>query len=387
MKIETFALERWMTRWETEVDFDIAESGIYPLSVNELFSFLPPAERDEWLSHLLEMRLGYCEARGTKTLRAAIAATYRNTSPEEILVTTGAIEANYLLFNVLLEPDDHVVAVYPAYQQLYSVARAVGCDVSLWKVQEDGGFRFDLDELERLVTPRTKLIVINTPHNPTGAILSASELQRLYDLAVSVGAKVLSDEAYRWLDLPGGEPLAPPMRDLGPHAISVGTLSKPFGLPGLRIGWIAGPEEIVRACWAERDYISLSPGKLNDALATIAIGLRDRIIARNHEIVAANLQTADQWFAENADLVSWIRPRAGLLALMRYHLDIPSQELADRLAAEWSVMLAPGSAFGFEGRLRLGIGQRPDIFAEGLRRAADCLRQLARSQQPSRANT
>jgi aspartate/methionine/tyrosine aminotransferase len=288
-----------------------------------------------------------------------------------------------LLFNVLLDPDDHVVAVYPAYQQLYSVARAVSCDVSLWKIREDGGFRFDLDELEHLVTPRTKLIVINTPHNPTGAILSAAELQRIYDLAESVGGWVLSDEAYRWLDLPGGEPLAPPMRDLGPRAISVGTLSKPFGLPGLRIGWIAGPEEIVQACWAERDYISLSPGKLNDALATIAISARDRIIARNHEIVAANLQTADQWFAEHADLVSWTRPRAGLLALMRYALDIPSQDLADRLAAEWSVMLAPGSAFGFEGRLRLGIGQRPDIFAEGLRRTAACLEQLARGHHPS----
>jgi aspartate/methionine/tyrosine aminotransferase len=383
VRIETFALERWMTRWETEVEFDIAESGIYPLSMNDLLSFLPPAERDQWLSHLLDMRLGYSEARGTKALRSAIAATYRNTSPEEILVTTGAIEANYLLFNVLLDPDDHVVAVYPAYQQLYSVARAVGCDVSLWKIREDGGFRFDLDELEHLVTPRTKLIVINTPHNPTGAILSAAELQRIYDLAESVGGWVLSDEAYRWLDLPGGEPLAPPMRDLGPRAISVGTLSKPFGLPGLRIGWIAGPEEIVQACWAERDYISLSPGKLNDALATIAISARDRIIARNHEIVAANLQTADQWFAEHADLVSWTRPRAGLLALMRYALDIPSQDLADRLAAEWSVMLAPGSAFGFEGRLRLGIGQRPDIFAEGLRRTAACLEQLARGHHPS----
>ncbi|MER3485286.1 MAG: aminotransferase, partial [Chloroflexota bacterium] len=134
----------------------------------------------------------------------------------------------------------------------------------------------------------------------------------------------------------------------------------------------------------ERDYISLSPGKLNDALATIAIGARNQIIARNHEIVAANLQTADQWFAEHADLVSWTRPRAGLLALMRYALDIPSQDLADRLAAEWSVMLAPGSAFGFEGRLRLGIGQRPDIFAEGLRRTAACLEQLARGHHPSR---
>jgi len=189
---------------------------------------------------------------------------------------------------------------------------------------------------------------------------------------------VLSDEAYRWLDIPGGEPLAPPMRDLGPRAISVGTFSKPFGLPGLRIGWIAGPAEVVQACWEARDYVSLSPGKLNDALATIAISLRDRIVARNHEIVSANLETADRWFAEHADLVSWSRPRGGLLALLRYDLDVPSNDLADRLAAEWSVMLAPGAAFGYEGYLRIGVGQRPDIFAEGLRRAGDCLEQLQR---------
>lgn len=378
MKIETFALERWMTRWETEVEFDIAESGIYPMSVEELLGFLSPDERDQALERLIQMRLGYSEARGTRELRSAIAATYRDTSPDEILVTTGAIEANYLLFNVLLDPGDHVVAVYPAYQQLYSVARAIGCDVTLWRVAEDGGFRFDLDELERLVTPRTKLIVVNSPHNPTGAILSAEEYRRIYDLADSIGARVLSDEAYRWLDIPGGEPLAPPMRDLGPRAISVGTFSKPFGLPGLRIGWIAGPAEVVQACWEARDYVSLSPGKLNDALATIAISLRDRIVARNHEIVSANLETADRWFSEHADLVSWSRPRGGLLALLRYDLDVPSNDLADRLAAEWSVMLAPGAAFGYEGYLRIGVGQRPDIFAEGLRRAGDCLEQLQR---------
>jgi aspartate/methionine/tyrosine aminotransferase len=378
VKIETFALERWMSTWEVKVDYDIAESGISPMTVNELLDLLPTAERDQTLAYLLDLRLGYTEARGTRRLRETIAATYERVTPDEVLVTTGAIEANYLLFNSLLDAGDRVVAVYPAYQQLYAVAKAIGCEVALWKLNEEDGFRFDLDELERLVIPGTKLIVVNTPHNPTGAILTTADLKRIYQLAESVGAYVLADEAYRWLDLPGGEPLAPPMRDLGTAAISVGTLSKPFGLPGLRIGWIAATEEIVRRCWGARDYISLSPARLSDALADVALRLRDRIVARNHEIVAANLATADRWFAEHADLVSWRRPRAGLLALMRYDLDIPSLELSNKLAAEYSVMLAPGSAFGFEGYLRIGIGQTPRVFTEGLNRTAACLEQAQR---------
>jgi len=246
VKLETFALERWMTAWETQTPFDIAESGIFPMSARELLDLEPPEERERTLERFLDIRLGYSEAPGTLELRTLIAATYRDTGPEEILVTTGAIEANFLLFNVLLEPGDHVVAVYPAYQQLYSVPRAIGSDVSLWKLRAEDGFRYDVDELERLVTPRTKLIVINTPHNPTGAMLSAEDLRRIDRLASSFGARVLSDEAYRWLEIPGGEPLAPPMRNLGGAGVSVGTLSKPFGLPGLRIGWIATRDAALR---------------------------------------------------------------------------------------------------------------------------------------------
>jgi aspartate/methionine/tyrosine aminotransferase len=170
--------------------------------------------------------------------------------------------------------------------------------------------------------------------------------------------------------------MAPPIRNKGGHGLSVGTMSKPFGLPGLRIGWIAGPEEVVRACWASRDYVSLSPARLSDFLTQIAITHRDKIIARNREIVLENLETATAWFAEHGDLATWTAPRAGLLALMKYSVEVPSHDLANRLAGEYGVMLAPGSAFGYEGYLRIGIGQRPDLFREGLHRTAACLRDL-----------
>ena len=385
MKIETFALERWMTTYEMDVRYDITESGIAPMSLREVIDLVPAGEREGLLAELLGTRLGYSEAPGSLALRSELAATYRATGPEEVLVTTGAIEANFLLFNVLLEAGDHVVVVHPSYQQLQSVPRAIGCDVSLWRLRAEDGFRFDLEELERLLRPGTKLIVINTPHNPTGAVLSAAELRRVYVLAEERGAFVLCDEAYRWLNLPDGEPQAPPIRDLGPHGISVGTFSKPFGLPGLRIGWIAGPAELVAACWAMRDYTSLSPGKLNDRLATVALRHRDQVVERTRAIVAANLATADAWIAEQAEVVTWQRPRGGLLAMLRYAFGLPSDELANRLAEAYGVMLAPGSAFGYEGYLRLGLGAPPELFAAGLAETARCFADLRASGTPLRA--
>ena len=381
MKIEPFALERWMTTYETSVEYDIAESGIFPLSSRDLLALEPPAERDRILDDLLDLRLGYSEARGSLALRRLLAETYADCTPDNILVTTGAIEANFLLFNVLLDAGDHVIAPYPAYQQLYSVPRALGCEVDLWPIRPETGFRYDVADLERLLRPETRLIVINSPHNPTGALLSAEDLRRVYDLAQSVGARVMSDEAYRWLTIPGGEPLPPPVADLGPAGISVGTLSKPFGLPGLRLGWIAAPEELIARCWGLRDYVTLSPGRLNDALACLALEHRAQIFARNREIIARNLATAEAWFAAHADILSWTPPRAGLLALLHYDLDIPSLELANRLAEEYSVMLAPGSAFGYEHYLRIGIGQDPPVFAAGLERAARCFRDIQRGKR------
>ena len=376
MKIDTFLLERWMSRHETHVKFDIAESGILPLSANDLLAFEPDAERARTTRALLDLPLGYSEARGTEGLRSDLAATYRRATPENILVTTGAIEANFLLFNVLLDAGDHVIAPYPAYQQLYSVPRAIGCDVSLWKVGPETGYRYDLDALERLITPRTRLIIVNSPHNPTGAMISPEDAKRVYSMAESVGATVIGDEAYRWLAVPGGDPFADPMFDAGSRGISVGTLSKPLGVPGLRIGWIAAEPGIIQQCWALRDYISLSPGKLNDALARLAMKHRDRILARNRAIIQSNLDTARAWMAERSGFLDWTPPRGGLLALLKYDLPIPSLELADKLALEYSVMLAPGSAFGYEHHLRLGIGQRPDVFQAGLQQTARCLDEL-----------
>lgn len=365
MRLPPFALERWMTTYETQVEYDLAESGIQPLSTAELLGY--DADPDARLAELLALPLNYSEARGTAELRSRIAATYADATPDDVLVTTGAIEANYLVFNALLEPGDNVVAVYPAYQQLYTVPETIGCNVRRLELHEENAYRYDLDLLRTLVDEHTRLIVINTPHNPTGAVLTADECARVYSLAESAGAYILSDEAYRWLRV-DKHPLAPPMRDLGPRAISVGTLSKPFGLPGLRIGWIAATAEIAERCWAQRDYTTLSPAGTSDFLACRALEHRDAILARTDAISATNLATLRAFISERGDLFSWVEPKGGLLGMLRYHLDMPSYEVANRLAEESSVMLAPGASFGLEHRVRIGLGTRPDRFVAGLER-------------------
>lgn len=377
MWIEPFKLERWMSRWETVVSHDICESGIKPLSIDDFVGLIGGDAGDELRRSLFAMPLGYPEARGTRRLRGLLAETYRGVEADDLLVTTGAIEANFLVFNVLVKPGDHVVAVSPSYQQLSSVPKAIGAEVDLWDLRtDDGGFAFDVDRLEALLRPDTRLIVINTPHNPTGAVLDSDQLDRVIALAAERDAWILSDEAYRWLEFADGAKLVEPARNRYAKAISTGTVSKPFGMPGLRVGWIAANREIVAQCWAFRDYVSLSPVKMSDAVTCALLEHRDVVIRRNQAIMAANLATARAWFSEHADLASWTEPKAALLAMMRYRADIPSLELADRLAADVGVMLAPGSVFGLEHHFRIGIGQDPRIFAEGLERTAAYLAEV-----------
>lgn len=379
MKIETFALERWMTTWELNVTHDITESGISPMSIDDLLRVAGVDRPEAVIADLMARPQLYSEARGTEELRRTIAGTYRDVGEDDVLVTTGAIEANFLTYNALLEAGDHVVVTTPCYQQLVSVPKALGCEVSEWRVTPESGFRFDLDALESLVTDRTKMIVINSPHNPTGALLNQADLERIGKIASRVDAWVLSDEAYRWLDHPGGTTLPAPMRDIYPKAVSIGTMSKFFGLPGLRLGWLAGTSELAQACWELRDYISLSPAMLSDRFAQIAVANHEKVRERNHAVLEQNLAKARAWFAENHDIVSWTEPKAGLLAMVKVHGFDNTDALSEHLAANVGVMLAPGSAFGLPGYLRIGIGQRPTIFAEALDRAAVAIREFART--------
>lgn len=376
MHIAPFELEHWMNRHELNVKYDIGQSGIAPISISELSDF---NKNSEALASISNLPLGYNDANGVISLRSEIAKSYLNCASENILVTIGAMEANFLVFHTLLNPGDHVITQFPAYQQLYSVPEAIGCNVSYWHCRYDNGFKFQIEELKKLLRSDTKMIVINTPHNPTGAILSNEEIAEIYNMAKHVGAFVLSDEAYRWLHIPGTEYNFEPALNLGFSAISTGTMSKPFGLAGLRIGWIAANPILIEQFRSTRHYISLCPGKLDDTLAAIAFKNKEKIFQRNDQIIKENLQTLQEWIGRRADVLNYQPPKAGLLCMLRYHFDIPSLELADRLAEQYSVLLAPGSVFKLEGFLRLGFGEHPDIFKKGVEAADKCFSDLLKN--------
>jgi len=370
-----FELEQWMNKHELNVKYDIAESGIAPLSIKELLDYENNATA---INTITNLPIGYNDSRGAISLREEIAKTYSACGSENILITIGAIEANYLIFQVLLNRGDHVIAQYPSYQQLYTVPETMGCDVSYWRCSDDNGFKFDLDQLKTLIRPDTKLIIINTPHNPTGAILTKQEMIEVYKMAEAVGSFVLSDEAYRWLHVPGSAYEFEPGFNLGPAAISTGTMSKPFGLAGLRIGWIAAQPDLIEKCRSMRHYVSLCPGRIDDTLAVIAFRNKDKIFKRNEQIITENLSALKEW-VDRSEILSYHLPAAGLLCMLRYNLDLPSIQLSDRLAEQYSVLLAPGSVVGLEGYFRLGFGQHPHIFKKGIEIADKCFSDLLKN--------
>ena len=378
MRIEPFQLERWMTTYEIRVKWDIAESGIFPMSTREIIDLLPEDERDSTLHQLLDLRLGYSEACGSAELRGLIAETYENTSIGRSACHDRRHRSELSALQraaVARRPGRRRRSGLPATAQ-----RSRGHRLrrrALDDCGETAGSASTSTISARLATPGTRMIVINTPHNPTGAMLSAEELKDIYALAEELDAWVLSDEAYRWLDLPGEAPLAPPMRNLGPRAISTGTFSKPFGLPGLRIGWIAAPRGDRSSLLGSARLHQPQPRQAERRAGGPCVSPSRpdrRAHARDR---AENLRFAEGWFADNAGsrlLDAAARRFPGVDEIRARHA---VAELANQLAEDYSVMLAPGSAFGYEGYLRIGVGNTPDVFAEGLRQTARCLRDLS----------
>ncbi len=362
-----FRVERWMSAYEQGVAYNLAESSVRQLRLGQLLD-LAEENGDEGVRRRLEdLVLTYDETPGTAELRGKLAAIY-GVGPDEVLVTCGAIEANYLLFRSLVKPGDVVVSVFPAYQQLYSMAEMCGAEVRLWKLDPGQGFRPDLEALRRLIDGRVRLIVLNTPHNPTGAVLDEAALRTILGWAGEVGARVLSDETYFGVTLQEGDPVPPPARSLDPRAVSVSTTSKNIGLAGLRIGWIVGTADLVEKCWSYRDYTSISCSRLSDALACVALDLRDRLLDRCRKIARRNLEVISDFMARHQEHFEFIPPRGGLLTFPRLRREGDSRAFCRRLIEDQGVLLVPGWAFEMEGHVRIGIGEGPEVFDPGLER-------------------
>ncbi len=372
MKLEQFAMERMQSTWENLVDFNLSESGVHPLTPRELL-----AQAD--LGIVLDQPLVYSQSNGTTALRSLIAQQYPGSTADHIEVTNGGSEANYIVSWRLIEPGDEVAMLVPNYMQTWGLVRAFGATVKEWPLIEDreaGRWRPDLDALSRVVSDRTRLIIICTPNNPTGARLKPEELDAIGRIADRVGAWVLSDEVYRGAELDGHETAS--MWGRGERVIVTSGLSKAYGLPGLRIGWIAAPPPFVASTWSYHDYTTIAPGALSDRLARVALdpARRPALLERTRGILRSNLPIIESWLHDHAPTFSWLAPEAGAIVYVRYNYPINSTELVTQLRDEKSVLIVPGDHFGMDGYLRLGFGERPDYLKQGLERLHQLLSAL-----------
>ena len=371
MNLETFLLEREQSLYEHEVELNLAESGVEPLHLHELV----PTEEDR--AALLDQQLLYTQTNGTRELRRAIAEHHDGATEDNLLVTNGCSEANLLVALHLAEPGTEVVAMVPNYLQTWGLTRGLGCQVHPWPLvadEEASRWRPDLEALEELLTPRTRLLWICNPNNPTGATFTAEELDGIAALADRHGTWILSDEVYRGAELDGEE--TPSMWGRSARAVVTAGLSKAFGLPGLRVGWALGPPETVAELWATKDYTSIAPGALSDHLACGALARRSVLLERTRSMLRENYAVTREWLVSYGDFFSHIPPRAGAMLFARYHHSIGSTELADRLRKEKSVLVVPGDHYGMDGYLRLGYGAHPDVLTEALRRMTSVLQEL-----------
>jgi len=373
MKIRPFAVEQWMNAYETRCEYNLAETCVESLTVGQLLGLA--GRTPTILQELLPLKLTYGAIEGSDRLRDAVAGLFAAQTRESVLITHGAIGANALVYQAIVEPGDRVVAIVPNYQQHYSIPESFGAQVALLKLRERDEFLPDLDELRRLVTPTTRAITFSNPNNPTGASLSAEHLGQIAAMADRVGAYVLSDEAYRGATQVGDE-LPPSIVDLYPRGISTGSMSKVFSLAGLRLGWIVGPREVLTAAEIHREYNTISVGMIDDHLASIALENRDKVLARSRAIVRTNLAILDRWVGGEPD-VSYVKPQAGTTALLKYAADMPSRDFCLRLLETTGVLFVPGSALEMEGYVRIGYANNAAVLEAGLSRTSDFLRQLA----------
>lgn len=374
MRIAAFGVEQWMNEYETACAFNLAETCVESITFGELLALT--GTTDSVVVDLSNVKLTYGAITGSARLRTAVASLYARQAAENVLVTHGAIGANALLYATLVEPGDQVVSVFPTYQQHHSLPESYGADVRRLTLREDHGFLPDLDELARLVGPQTKLIAINNPNNPTGSLMDESVLRGVADIARACGAYVLCDEVYRGTDQHGNGYTAS-MADIYDKGISTASMSKTYSLAGLRLGWIAGPAEVLGRVEVHRDYTTISVGMLDDYFAALALEHRDALLVRNHAILRDNLAILDGWIAAEPS-VSYVKPRSGCTALVKYAFDLPSRDFCIRLLEQHGVMFTPGSAMGMEGYVRVGFANNRRDLETGLALTSTFLASLSR---------
>lgn len=365
-----FELERLLSTWENSVEYNLSESGVKPLTLCEL------AGDDDLFTRLAAMPIGYPHASGSPELRERIAALYPGAGPENVLVTIGAIQANLTALTALTQRGDAVAVMQPNYQQLRGAAENFERRVATFGLDEDNDWHLDIDALARAVTPETTFIAIVNPNNPTGRILSAGERAAIVEAASRSGAWLLADEVYAGTEH-RTDTFTPTFYGEYERVLAVNSMSKAYGLPGLRLGWIVGPAEAIAAMWAWQDYVTIAAGKLDNALAAYALSpeVRPRLLDRARAFVRRGFGNVQTWASSRNDVEAFA-PDAAAICVVKYRQSINSTVLAKRLIEERSVLVAPGEAFGIDGHLRVSFGLSDAYVNEGLRRIGDLLDRL-----------
>ena len=363
MKIKPFAVEEWMNAYEDGARYNIAETCVDSVSLDELFS-LAGEDKQAFLERFCARRLTYGDIVGSEALRKGICGLYKSLGSDEVVPTHGAAGANYHVFCSLIAPGDGVVSIMPTYQQLYSIPASIGADVAVMHLKQENDYLPNLDELRALVTPETKMICINNPNNPTGALMGRELLEEIVRIARSVDAYLLCDEVYRHLTQK--DVWSESVADLYEKGISVSSMSKVFSLAGLRLGWIATHDEAALAAFrSHRDYDLISCGMFDEAVAAIALGHKDKLIARNTGIVRTNLAILDDW-VNSSEHFFYTKPQAGTTALVYYDFDIPSYDFCTRMYHETGAFVTPGDCFEQPRSMRIGYASDTGTLKAGL---------------------
>jgi aspartate/methionine/tyrosine aminotransferase len=359
-------MERWQSTYEHRVRFNLSESGVHPLSVEELLELAnqPPGA-------LEGVRLGYGQSNGSDALRATIAAMYAGATEANVLVTVGGAEANLVCAWHLAEPGESVAVMLPNYMQVPGLSESFGARVLPFYLREEEGWQPDLDALQRALAAGARVVLVTNPNNPTGRALSDEAMRRIAELADRHGAWLLADEVYRGAEVEGEETRS--FWDLGERVLVTHSLSKAYALPGLRIGWVTGPAPVIAALWGRTDYTTIAPATLSDHLAVLALQpeTRARVLSRTRGIIRNNLQILREWLDERSDLFRYTPPDAGAICMIRYDAPVGSAELAEKLRTEHDVLVVPGVHFGMESCARLGFGPPPEVLSDALARVGE----------------
>jgi len=368
MKLEVFQMERMQSTWENLVEYDMSESGVRPLTLRDLVAM------GFDLDKFLDVPLGYSQSNGTLALREALTTIYPGTTVENFQVTNGTSEANYMAALSQLRAGDVFALETPNYMQLWGVPRSLGAETRTFNLRLDQGWEPDWKEFEKAVALGTRMVYVSNPNNPTGAVLSDAAMKRIVERCDSVGAWLIADEVYLGAEI--SRPRTKSFWGMSERVIVTSGLSKAYGIPGVRIGWIVGPKEMIAECWTQHDYVTICPNKMSDEIARIAVLNRDKCYARTRELLTQNLEIAREWVACFEGFLEWREPEAGAIALVKYHANDPSAELCERMRVNQSTLVVPGAYVGLEGYLRIWLGGREEYLREGLRRIGVELKKL-----------